>query len=477
MKVAGQSVSRRQFLLQATGVAGFAVLALAGCSGQTPSTAGQSGSSSSAGQAQPAPTSNAAPAAQSASQSAGSATIQYFAWGADAAAWTQIVKDFKAKNPSINVSLTPAPTNDFYTKLQTAIAGGSAPDVSGAQGWAWQTFAAKGTLATLDSYIKRDNFDAPWPDLELVKTHTVWNGERYLVPLQIGVMLMLYAKKPFQDAGIPFPTADWTFEDFLSIAQKLTDASKKKYGYQASGVWFRDIQWMRQDGQQEFDNLVNPKKSQFNQPTIVKNVQIMAGDVYNKLKISPTAADMQGGAVAIENGNCAMKYEGPWYFPTMNDPKLQKEGKGVAFDAVLCPKGTDSARRHRAWSEGVMLPKGKNVDQAWVLAKYMADTDGQTTYVNIAGRVPNTLDLVDKVWLPSIKKNFGVENGQAYIDAIKRGMPDVISVVSRDQMWAQAVKPDVWDPLIAGSGTAADAMPKVDQAVQKLLDQYWATQK
>ncbi len=471
--ITGRVTSRRQLLKSGAALAGLTVLAMAGCSGQSqPSapaaTAAPAGASAAA---------TSAPAAQPAQQSAGSVTIQYFAWGDDAKAWTQLVKDFQAKTPAITVSMTPAPTNDFYTKLQTAIAGGSPPDVSGAQGWAWQAFAGKGALATIDSYIKRDNFNAPWPNLDLVKMHTVWNGARYLIPLQIGVMLMLYAKKPFQDAGIPFPTADWTFDDFLTIAQKLTDTSKKKYGLQANGSWFRDIQWLRKDGEQEFDALVNPKKSQFNQPTIVKNAQIVAGDVYNKLKISPSAADMQGGAVAIENGNCAMKYEGPWYFPTLNDPKLQQEGKGVAFDAVLCPKGSDPARKHRAWSEGVMLPKGNHLDQSWEFSKYMADTEGQTTYVNIMGRVPNTLDLVQSLWLPSIKKNFGVENGNAYIEAIKRGMPDVISEISRDQMWAQAVKPNGWDPLIAGSTTAAEAMPKVDAALQPILDNYWANKK
>lgn len=473
MQVVKSMVTRRQLLRRATGAAGLAILAVGGCSQQpSPSTSSAAPT--------PVPSNEKttpAPASQPSQKSAGSVTIQYFAWGADAAAWTQIVKDFQAKTPRITVNLTPAPTNDFYTKLQTAVAGGSPPDVSGAQGWAWQTFAAKGVLASLDSYIKRDNFTAPWPGLELVKTHTIWDGARYLIPLQIGVMLMLYAKKPFQEAGIPFPTSDWTFDDFLSTAEKLTNATKKMYGLQANGVWFRDIQWMRQDGQQEFDTLVNPKKAQFNQPSIVKYVQIMVSDVFNKLKISPTAADMQGGAVAIENGNCAMKYEGPWYFPTLNAPKLQQEGKGVAFDAVLCPKAGDPERRHRAWSEGVMLPKASHLDQAWELSKYMADTEGQTTYVNIAGRVPNTLELVQSLWLPSIKKNFGVENGNAYVEAIKRGMPDVISVVSRDQMWAQAVKPNGWDPLIAGSMTAAEALPKVDQGVQKLLDAYWATQK
>jgi multiple sugar transport system substrate-binding protein len=459
------AVSRRNLLRGAAGFAGLAALAAAGCSSQPAAAPTQ------APALPAAPTQAAAqPASQPAPQSTGAVTLQFLTPGTENGAWDAMYKAFKDKNPSYSLFQTPLSYPDIYVKLPTMVAGGTAPDIAAVQGWAFQPFADKSVLAPLDSYIKRDNFNAPWPDLELVKAHTVWNGSTYLIPLQIGVMCIIYAKGPFQEAGIPFPTSDWTFEDLITTAKKLTDPSKKKYGLQANGVWFRDMQWLRQDGQQEFDSLVNPKKAMFNQPTIIQNAQIMASDVYNTLKISPSAADVQGGAVAIENGNCAMKYEGPWYFPTMNDPKLQQSGKGVAFDAVLCPKGKDPARRHRAWSEGVMLPKTKQTDQAWEFSKYMASTEGQTIYVNIMGRVPNTLELVQSLWIPSIKKNFGVENGDAYIQAIKSSMPDVISLIARDQLWAEVVKPMGWDPLIIGSAKAADVMPKVDAGVQKLLD-------
>lgn len=38
-------------------------------------------------------------------------------------------------------------------------------------------------------------------------------------------------------------------------------------------------------------------------------------------------------------------------------------------------------------------------------------------------------------------------------------------------MWSQVVKPIGWDPLIAGTARAAEVLPKVDEALQKLLDE------
>ena len=51
----------------------------------------------------------------------------------------------------------------------------------------------------------------------------------------------------------------------------------------------------------------------------------------------------------------------------------------------------------------------------------------------------------------------------------------MIGGVNRTKMWGEVVKPVGYDPLLGGSATAAEVLPKVDEGVQKLLDDYWAT--
>jgi len=43
--------------------------------------------------------------------------------------------------------------------------------------------------------------------------------KKYLIPLQLATMLMFYAKKPLTMQG-GLPTDDWTFDQFIEIAQK-----------------------------------------------------------------------------------------------------------------------------------------------------------------------------------------------------------------------------------------------------------------
>ncbi len=410
-------------------------------------------------------------------------TLEFLAWGdnADIPAWEEFKATYEEMNPNVTVKLTIVsdPGNTFYPTLQTMGAGGTPPDVSSFQGWEWQTYADKGLLAPVDDYITRDNFTDPYPEgVTSIEQSTVRNGQTYLIPMQIGTMVMFYAKKPFDEAGMDYPTDDWTMDEFIEMAQQLTDTSGdfKKFGLQANGSWFRDIAYIRGTGQQEFDSLIDPKTVQFTQPDIVDMLQLVAYDVYHELQISPTPADLEGGSNTIETGNSAMKYEGPWYFPKLDSPELREEGKAVDFDVVMMPEAADPGRPHRGWAEGVMLMEGDNKDAAWGFVSYIAGEEGDKRYSEITGRIPNSLKLLEGYWLPMIKERFGVENGQAFVNAIQNSEVDVIGGVPRSQMWSEVVKPFGYDPMMNGSQTAEEALPKVETELQALVDEYWASQ-
>jgi multiple sugar transport system substrate-binding protein len=408
-------------------------------------------------------------------------TLEFLAWGdnADLPAWDQLSQNYSEMNPNVTVNVTPIadPGNNFYPKLQTMIAGGTPPDVSSFQGWEWQTYADNDLMAPIDAWVERDSFTGPYPEgNQTVDDSTMRNGKRYLIPLQAGTMVMFYLKKPFDEAGIPYPTDDWTFEEFLEIAEKLTtgEGDNKKYGLQANGSWFRDIAYIRSTGKQEFDTLIDPKKVQFNQPEIVDIIQLMAQDVFYSMGIAPSPADLSGGANTFQVGACAMKYEGAWFFPNMNSPELREDGAELPFDVVLMPKYTDETRPHRGWAEGVAVMKGDQGEEAWKFASYMGGDEGDKIYSEVTGRIPGNFNAIQSFWIPMIKERFGVENGQAFVEAFNRSEVDVIGGVPRSKMWSEIVKPEGYDPLMNDSATAAEVLPKVDAALQAMLDDYWA---
>ncbi len=475
-------VTRRQFLV--LGGTGLVALVAAGCGGTSgtsapapaPASGGAAAPTAAGGAAAPVGGGAAAPAKVS-------GTVEFLSWGdtSDVPAWDKLVPAYQQKNSAVTIKRTDVadPNNNFYPKLQTSIAGGTPPDVSSFQGWEWQVYADKNVLVPVDDYVKRDNFSAIYPtEYSTVDPSTRRKGKTYLVPLQLATMVMFYAKKMFDEAGVAYPKDDWTLDQFLDMAKKLTNTSgaSKKFGYQTSGAWFRDIGWIVGTGKREFDSIVDPKKAMFSQPEVMKIIQTVASDVMNTLKVSPTSAESAGGANTINTGNCAMKYEGPWFFPQLNSQQLRDQKKEVLFDVVRMPKISDDKRPHRGWAEGVALVKGKNPDAAWDFVKYMAGEEGNKIYSETTGRIPNNPKLIESFWLPAIKQNFGVENGKAFVDALKNSQVDVISGVPRSKMWSEVVKPTAWDPLTAGSKKAEEVMPEVDKKLNAMLDEYWKTQ-
>ena len=130
----------------------------------------------------------------------------------------------------------------------------------------------------------------------------------------------------------------------------------------------------------------------------------------------------------------------------------------------------------RGWAEGVALPASDNVEAAWDFAHFMGSEEGDKIYAETTGRIPNSFDLVESFWIPTIKERFGVENGQAFVEAFKRSEVDVVGGIPRSKMWSEVVKPVGYDPMLGASATAAEVLPKVDEELQKVIDEYWAAQ-
>jgi multiple sugar transport system substrate-binding protein len=398
---------------------------------------------------------------------------------ADQPAYQALADAYMAANPGSTIEAIFLPNDEnYYAALQTQYAGGSNPDLASMQGWGFQIFADNGVLHGLNDVRERDSFDYAWDPSQVITDYTTRGGDTYLVPMQLATMVMFYGKKMFDEAGIAYPTDDWTFEQFLETAQALTDVSgdAKKWGYQANGNWFRDIHWIRGTGQQEFDTLIDPKASTFTQPEIVDLVQMVASDFYHTMGISPKPADLDAGSGGIQAGQSAMKYEGPWWFPQMVTPTMREQGTAVDFDVVLMPQQQDANRPHRGWAEGLVLFDTAPKDAAWDFTKFASGEEGQKIFSEITGRIPNNAALVESFWAPAVQENHGLTNTAAFLTAFSKGEVDVISGLPRTQYWNEVIKPVGWDPLIAGSASAADVLPQVDAGVQKLIDDYWASQ-
>jgi multiple sugar transport system substrate-binding protein len=233
------------------------------------------------------------------------------------------VATFNRTHPHIHVTAQFSAANDYsLQKLLTAIAGGKYPDISYLFG-SWSANIAK-SPKTLDltKLVKQPSFhyNDLWPAARAVGRV---NGKVVGVPALIDNLALVYNKKLFRQAHIPFPTAKWTWADMERAAKKLTNHSKKKFGWayvndgSEDTVWrFEALLW------QAGGNILTPdgKRAAFNSAAGVRALTFL-----QRMAVKDRSVYLDSGngnyANLFNSGRIGMLYTGPWdlaSFPNVN---------------------------------------------------------------------------------------------------------------------------------------------------------------
>ncbi len=146
-----------------------------------------------------------------------------------------VVEAFEAANPNITVELEMVPFSDIFTKFTTLMAGGEAPDVISLNFENSRQFAALGALEPLDSYIASDGYDMSMYYDNTVAMYNV-EGVQYALPATFSNVVLFYNKTLFDNAGLDYPSKDWTDDDLMAAGEALTvdengDGLMDTFGY------------------------------------------------------------------------------------------------------------------------------------------------------------------------------------------------------------------------------------------------------
>ncbi|MDR2483118.1 MAG: sugar ABC transporter substrate-binding protein [Treponema sp.] len=152
--------------------------------------------------------------------STGTQTVNFWYWDDLVSGdYETLVKEFEAANPGIKVQRSVTPWADYWTKLQTALPSGTGPDVFWLNHPNAVSYLPTGHVMDLEPWaadIKYENFN------ERFYQPFVYQGKRYAVPFMWDDIVLFYNKAAFDQAGVAYPTADWTWDDYYGAAEKLT---------------------------------------------------------------------------------------------------------------------------------------------------------------------------------------------------------------------------------------------------------------
>ncbi|MDR3051568.1 MAG: extracellular solute-binding protein, partial [Oscillospiraceae bacterium] len=149
-----------------------------------------------------------------------SGTIRVMWWGGDSRheITLQSIDLFKAAYPNVTVETEYLGGGDYWTKLDTMLAGGNAPDVL-QFGGNYPDYVAKGVLAPLNDYFG-GLIDNAAVDQAMLDAITV-DGKTYGLCLGANRIGIVYNKTLLDNAGIEPPSADLDWDGFGAYLETL----------------------------------------------------------------------------------------------------------------------------------------------------------------------------------------------------------------------------------------------------------------
>jgi multiple sugar transport system substrate-binding protein len=343
-------------------------------------------------------------------------TLTWAFWGSpeEAVSHKMVADAFMKEHPDIKVETWNEPWDNYFTKIQALWASGdpkSVPDIA----FLWPTpqYAAQGVLENLDPYIQKSGYKLEdyWPGLlESAK----FQGSVYGLPRDNEVNVLYFNKDLFDKAGLKYPDENWTWDDLLAAAQKLTvkDASGKVTQFALAMEGGKYANWLNWNGGSIVDDYVNPSKCTMADPKSVEGVKFFADLMNNGYAMRDADLSQAGGDAGVfQSGQAAMIIQNTSRVSGFNKANMN-------YDVAVAPisKGGKpwNIAGGAAW---VMSAKSDNKDAAWTFLQWLQSTNGGEKLYTERGEIFPALQSTANS--PAFMTNQPPANKQAIITQAK----------------------------------------------------------
>ncbi|QDE33690.1 sugar ABC transporter substrate-binding protein [Microbacterium foliorum] len=391
------------------------------------------------------------PAAGGESSSGGDVTLSYAIWDENQKpAMEDIAAAFEKENPNVTIDIQVTPYKEYFTKLQTAATGGSAADVFWMNGPNFQLYASNGQLAPLDD-AGVDAADYPQGLIDLY----TFDGALYGAPKDFDTVALWYNKALFDAAGVEYPSAGWTWDDFTAAAAALTDPGKGQFGVAAS-----------QYGQENFYNSIaqaggevisaDGTESGYGSPEALAGIELWTDLI--EAGSSPTAQQMTDTNPEdfFLSGKVAMFQNGSWAAIAYGD----NADIADTVDVAPLPEGPEGNQSVIHGVGNVANAKSPHVAEAKAFAAFASGEQAAEIQAETGTVIP-AFNGTQQGWVDALPQY----DLQVYIDALDTAVPYPVSKNTSawtsiesevlSQVWSGAVAPEAGLKDLAGQMQAA----------------------
>ncbi len=295
-----------------------------------------------------------------------------------------VVEAFEAEHPNIKIDVTIMAESAYGDLMNTTIgAGEGAPDIA----YFWETPWLPHTLDITDRLeadpdLSRDDYFE-----EYFNNWAVYNDRVVGLPFTVGANFVMYNKDVFDEAGVDYPTADWTPWDYIEIAKALTDPDKRRWGGDRPRGPFRAI-WRNIGATKPYSDDSTTVEGYINGPDAVA-AYTWLWDLVDS-GATPTPADIE--VLGTEGtGPVDLFIAGRLGMATLNNGHMiTAANAGVNFGVVPEPHVPGNERFVHAWALRASIWAGtEHPDEAYEFLSFWAGPEGQRINMEIGALMPS----------------------------------------------------------------------------------------
>ncbi len=241
----------------------------------------------------------------------GTLTISVFDWQDPVEG--QVIEAYDEARPNLEVEYEYVNASDYVQLMLQSQMADDLPDVVATFDLANDTFADSGITQDLTEFLGTD------PELSadefaptFLANYEVRGGENdgeiHGLPRSADAKVIYYNKALFDEAGVAYPTDDWTWEDLLEISRQLTiteGGSTVQYGFGAN--YNQPAEWVSKINMFGGALLAEDGTLQLDSPEAMQAWHYWLDPIQEGIFIPPSVQATQGGNLApFLNGTQAM---------------------------------------------------------------------------------------------------------------------------------------------------------------------------
>lgn len=385
-------------------------------------------------------------------------TLNYSIWDSvQEPGMSAIAEAFEDQNPGIQVNVEVTPWDQYWTRLEASAQGSSMPDVFWMHSNEIANYAEGNVLMDLNDVTENsDMFSLEQFPEELTELYST-EDQLLGIPKDYDTVGLWYNKALFDEAGIDYPTEDWTWDDLLTAAEELTDEEAGVYGILAP--------LNRQEGYHNFIHqnggyVLSEDKTQsgFRENETIEAVQWYA-DLSVEHGVSPTGNQFADNSnlTFFQSGRGAMGFFGSW----MTGEMSQNEYTAENADIAPLPQGQERATIFNGLANSVSA-NTDHPEEAQAFVEFLSSEEAMLIQGEYGSAIP-ALEGTDN----SFTEAYPDFNTQAFIDQMDYAVIKPYSMFTA--RW-ENVETEELIPVFSGNTSVEEVADDIVSRVEEILE-------